>query len=62
MPLDYTNQPQSFGNNVSKEMKSGKPQNQALAIAYSVKGQRKNPKNKYKKLSEFVKGPKNSQY
>lgn len=63
MPLDKSGSASSFGNNVKKEMQSGKPQNQAVAIAYSVNGQRKAaPKDRYKKLSEFVKGPKNLKY
>lgn len=37
MPLDKSKSKQAFSENVSKEMQSGKPQNQALAIAYNVK-------------------------
>lgn len=41
MPLDKSGSPQAFGNNVKREMAAGKPQNQAVAIAYSIKGERK---------------------
>lgn len=37
MPLSKGKSKQAFSQNVSTEMKSGKPQNQALAIAYSIK-------------------------
>ena len=40
MPLDKSGSKQSFGNNVKAEMDSGKPQNQAVAIAYSVERER----------------------
>jgi len=36
MPLIKGYSPKSFSKNVSTEMKSGKPQKQAIAIAYSV--------------------------
>lgn len=42
MPLAQGRSPQAFSQNVSTEMHAGKPQNQALAIAYAVK--RKNAK------------------
>lgn len=42
MPLVQGKAPKSFSSNVSTEMHAGKPQNQALAIAYAVK--RKNAK------------------
>ena len=36
MPLEKSPSKKAFGKNVAKEMKAGKPQKQALAIAYSV--------------------------
>jgi hypothetical protein len=36
MPLDKSKSKKAFGNNVKTEMAAGKPQKQALAIAYSV--------------------------
>lgn len=44
MPLIKGKSKKSFGKNVEKEMDAGKPQDQALAIAYQV--QRKNKKKK----------------
>lgn len=43
MPLLYNKSKQAFNKNVSKEMESGKPQNQALAIAYNIKRKNKKP-------------------
>ena len=37
MPLIHSKKPAAFGKNVSTEMHAGKPQKQALAIAYSIK-------------------------
>lgn len=37
MPLIHSKKPAAFSKNVSTEMHAGKPQKQALAIAYSVK-------------------------
>jgi hypothetical protein len=37
MPLSYGTSKKSFSKNVKAEMKAGKPQKQALAIAYQVK-------------------------
>jgi len=45
MPLKKSGSKQAFKHNVRAEMKSGKSQKQALAIAYSVK-------RKYKKKSK----------
>ena len=42
MPLIKSKSKKAFKENVEKEMKSGKPQDQSLAIAYAIK--RKNPK------------------
>ena len=36
MPLDKSGSKKAFSKNVSTEMKAGKPQKQAVAIAYSV--------------------------
>ncbi len=41
MPLNKSGSKESFGNNVAAEMAAGKPQKQAVAIAYSVKRQKK---------------------
>lgn len=38
-----------FSKNVEKEMKSGKPQKQAVAIAYSAANEKANKKSKMKK-------------
>jgi len=35
MPLIKSNSKKAFGENVKKEMQAGKPQKQAVAIAYS---------------------------
>lgn len=37
MPLTKSTSPKAFSKNVKIEMKAGKPQKQAVAIAYSVK-------------------------
>ncbi len=37
MPLSKSTSPKAFSKNVKAEMKAGKPQKQAVAIAYSVK-------------------------
>ena len=37
MPLQKGKSKQAFSNNVKTEMAAGKPQKQAVAIAYSVK-------------------------
>jgi len=37
MPLEKGSSPEAFSHNVSTEMKAGKPQKQAVAIAYSEK-------------------------
>lgn len=41
MPLDKSGTKQAFSRNISTEMHAGKPQKQALAIAYSVKRQKR---------------------
>jgi len=37
MPLKKSKSEKAFGSNVKKEMEAGKPQKQAVAIAYAVK-------------------------
>jgi hypothetical protein len=37
MPLVKSTSPKAFSKNVAAEVKAGKPQKQAVAIAYSVK-------------------------
>lgn len=39
MPLAKSTSPKAFKSNVKAEIKAGKPQKQAVAIAYSVKRQ-----------------------
>lgn len=49
MPLSYGTSKKSFSKNVKAEMKAGKPQKQAVAIAYQVKRDaeaKRNPKGK----------------
>ena len=49
MPLIKSKSKKAFGENVKKEMKAGKPQKQAVAIAYSVQrsaGKKTTPKSK----------------
>ena len=37
MPLIKSKSPKAFGKNVATEMKAGRPQKQAVAIAYATK-------------------------
>lgn len=37
MPLKHSTSKKAFGENVKKEMEAGKPQKQAVAIAYATK-------------------------
>jgi len=49
MPLKHGKSEKSFKANVKAEVKAGKPQKQALAIAYAVKREaehKRNPKGK----------------
>lgn len=49
MPLKHSKSEKAFKSNVKAEMKAGKPQKQAVAIAYSVKREaehKRNPKGK----------------
>ena len=41
MPLKKSASPQAFKANIKSEIKAGKPQKQAVAIAYSVQDQAK---------------------
>jgi hypothetical protein len=36
MPLDYSSSKKSVGNNIRTEMKAGRPQRQAIAIALNT--------------------------
>lgn len=44
MPLKKSTSKEAFRHNVKAEMKAGKPQKQAVAIAYSVKRQARKSK------------------
>ena len=48
MPLSKGKSRAAFSSNVATEMASGKPQKQAVAIAYAQKGERKNAMKKEK--------------
>lgn len=48
MPLKKSASDKAFKENVRAEMKAGKPQKQAVAIAYSVKKQAQSKGNKRK--------------
>ena len=48
MPLKKSTSPTAFRKNVAAEVKSGKPVNQAVAIAYSVKREAAKPTPKKK--------------
>lgn len=37
MPLKHSKSPKAFKENIKKEMEAGKPQKQAVAIAYQIK-------------------------
>jgi hypothetical protein len=41
MPLNKTKSKKAFSENVKAEIKAGKPTKQAVAIAYSVAGEKK---------------------
>lgn len=47
MPLEQSGSRAALGHNIAKEVKAGKPKDQAIAIAYNVK--RKNESGKAKK-------------
>jgi hypothetical protein len=44
MPLDKSGGKSAFSNNIRTEMKAGKPQKQAIAIAYSTQREGKGKK------------------
>ncbi len=46
MPLKKSTTPKAFKSNIKAEIKAGKPQKQAVAIAYSVKREAAKPKSK----------------
>ena len=46
MPLMHSKSKKAFRHNVEAEMHAGKPQKQALAIAYSLKGESREPHHK----------------
>ena len=49
MPLKHSKSEKAFSQNVKAEMKAGKPQKHAVAIAYAVKREaehKRNPKGK----------------
>lgn len=53
MPLNYSKSAKAFSENIGKEVGAGKPQKQAVAIAYSIKrGESKKPKHHHEALSE----------
>ena len=41
MPLDKSGSKKAFSKNIATEIKAGKPQKQAVAIAYAVKRRKK---------------------
>lgn len=54
MPLDKSKSKAAFGNNVKTEIAAGKPQKQAVAIAYNTKGESKKPKMKLNKPAPML--------
>jgi hypothetical protein len=48
MPLNKSKSKKAFQENVKTEIKAGKPPKQAVAIAYSVSGEKKKPTKKAK--------------
>jgi hypothetical protein len=55
MPLDKSGSKESIGKNISTEMHAGKPQKQAIAIAYSVarRGKKKKHASKMHGMSGY---------
>lgn len=49
MPLKKGSSKEVISSNIKKEMKAGKPQNQAIAIAMSSAGKKKKKKKMYSK-------------
>ena len=58
MPLDHSKSKKAFKKNVEAEMHSGKPQRQALAIAYSLKGEKKQSEPHHRQPPHPKHGPK----
>jgi hypothetical protein len=50
VPLNYSKSKKAFSENVAAEMNAGKPQKQAVAIAYSVKRRGKPRKKSLKRI------------
>lgn len=50
MPLEHGKSKAAFSHNVKAEMAAGKPQKQAVAIAYSEKGEKKHKPNPKKSM------------
>jgi len=46
MPLKKSTSPKAFTSNIKEEIKAGKPQKQAVAIAYAVKREASKKKSK----------------
>ena len=55
MPLIHSKKPSAFSKNVSAEMHAGKPQKQAVAIAYSVQRQAEHKKHAHGGMIENCK-------
>lgn len=49
MPLVKSKSKKAFGENIAKERKEGKPEKQAVAIAYAVKREAEHKRRKGKK-------------
>jgi len=52
MPLIKSSSKKAFGKNVKKEMEAGKPQKQAVAIAYSEQREAKKKSTKTKRKTK----------
>ena len=50
MPLNKSKSKKAFSENIKTEIKAGKPQKQAVAIAYSIKRRSKSSKKKIGKI------------
>ena len=50
MPLNKSKSKKAFGENVKTEMEAGKPQKQAVAIAYAVERSKSKPSKPKRKL------------
>jgi hypothetical protein len=58
MPLNKSKSPKAFKENIKKEMEAGKPQKQAVAIAYAVAGKKKRTGEKISKTMKADKAMK----